>query len=280
MSTNNHNSNQKSWLQLILNQMSRHSLSIIFIVVVYLLLWVVPQINDLIMVINQADNDWVVVPIFFTILSVFAFLISTIDSYIHPKLPKTLESKLDGDQIASFQSKKQSFLRAPEDEKEIFLKLKNKKDTSIGDEDFEEDSKQYIQRMFPKILGTISILIAAFAVNNTYEKVYNGELIITGNWGLLIFIGVLFLMLNKRITDFLVRILKPIAKFKHLPLIISLICLVVIVTFGVLNQGGSERDIQFFFYSLLLLALFFLIITTSYNKYILKLKNTCNFFLQ
>lgn len=272
MSTTNNNSNHKSWLQLILQQMGAYSLSIIFIVIVYLMLWIVPQINDLIMVLNQAETAWIVVPIFFTILSVFAFLISTLNGYINPKIPEYLTSKLNEEQIASFHKEKQSLFRTPEDEKEVFLKLKNSDDNSISDDDYEEDSKQYIARMFPKVLATILILITAFAVNNTFEKVYGGDLIFLGNAGLLVFIGILFLILNKKVADFLLRIFNPILQFKYFPLIIAIICIGVITIFGFFNQGGSERDIRFFFYSLLLLALFFLIVTTSYNKYILGLK--------
>lgn len=271
MSTNPNNG-EKSWLQLILRQMSKHSLSIIFIVVVYLMLWIVPQINDLIMVLNQADNHWIVVPVFFTILSVFAFLISTINEYIHPKIPDYLVEKMNAEQIASYHQQKQSLFRTPEDEKEVFLNLKNKEDNSISEEDFEEDDEKYINRMFPKVLGAILILITAFAVNNTYEKVYDGELIFLGNTGLLVFIGILFLILNKNIADFLMRIFNPILSFKYFPIIIAIVCIGVIGIFGFFNQGGSERDIKLFFYSLLLLALFFLIVTTSYNKYILDLK--------
>ena len=272
MSTSTNNSNQKSWLRLLLNEMSYNALSIVFIVVVYLLLWVVPQINDLIMVVNQADNHWIVVPVFFTILSVFAFLISTINGYIHPKIPDYLRGKLNEEQIESYYRGQKSFFSAPEDEKEVFIQLKNKDDNLIGEEDYEEDSERYTRRIFPKVLGTILILIAAFAVNNTYEAVYGGELIFFGNTGLLIFIGILLLLLNKSIADLLKRIFNPILQFQYFPLIVSVICLAAIIVFGFFNQGGSERDIQYFFYSLLLLALFFLIITTSYNEYVLKLK--------
>ena len=272
MSANNQNQGEKSWLQLILQQMGKHSLSIIFILIVYAMLWVVPQINDLIMVINQADNHWIVVPVFFAILSVFAFLISTINDYIHPEIPEALKEKLSPEQIEDFYAKKKSMFKTPEDEKEVFMQFKDKGDNTINDDDFDDSSEAYTRRMFPKILGTILILVAAFAVNNTFEEVYHGELIILGNWWLLIFIGILFILLNKSAADWLARIFKPILQFKYFPIIISAICIIVIGVFGFFNQGGSIRDIHFFFYSLLLLALFFLIVSTSYNKYILDLK--------
>ena len=147
-------------------------MSILFVIIAFLLFWVVPQINDLIVVINQAEKDWAAVFIFFSTLSVFAFIISNIGYYFTSK-----DSK--GEQDTT--KKKLSFLQAPKDHKEVYLMQKKASEEAEID-DFQETHEEYIRRLFPKFLGTVLILIAAYAVNNTYEKIYN---ISAGIFGLL-----------------------------------------------------------------------------------------------
>lgn len=266
------NFNGNSWLQLLLKQMGKNSLSIIFIIVVYLMLWVIPQISDLIMVITQSQSHWFVVSVFFVILSVFAFLISAVNDYIYPRIPENLKVKLKDEELEAFNKEQSKLFKNPKDEKEVFINLRDSEDNHITDEDYEETTESYLKRMFPKVLGTILILIAAFSIRRASIAVYGDTLDILSNTWLLMFIAVLILITNKKISDFLMRIFGFVLKIQLLPLIIAVTCLIAIVIFGLFNQGGSSRDIEFLFYSLLLLALLFFIVSTSYNKYILWLK--------
>jgi hypothetical protein len=263
---------KKSWLQLLVKQMAFNTLSIIFIIIVYLMLWIVPQINDLIVVIIQSENHWLVVPIFLSVLSVFAFLISSVNEFIYPEIPDNLKAKMPNEQVQQFQHHQDKLFTPPKDRKEVFIELKNSDDNPITEEDFEETSEEYLKRMFPKVLGTILILVAAFAVNNTAVQVYEENFWNIGHWGLLISIVLLVLLTNKKIADWLLDKLGFILKASLFPIIVIGICLSVIFIFGFMNQGGSIRDVQLFFTSLLLLALFFIIVTTSYNTHILTLK--------
>ena len=50
---NNNSEKKQHWIKLVINELSHHSISIIFMIVLFLMLWVVPQINDLIAVLGQ-----------------------------------------------------------------------------------------------------------------------------------------------------------------------------------------------------------------------------------
>lgn len=267
------NNSNKTWLQLLLSELGKNSLSVVFIAIMYLMLYIVPQINDLIMVVIQAEGlaHWYVVPIFFIVLSVFAFLISKVNVYINPilNIPESIKKKLSDEEIEKHVKSQSSFFSPPDDEKDIYVKFKNKKDNEINEGDYIETRESYMAHMLPRILGTILILITAFSVNNTSQQVYeNGELIFGGNWTLLALIILLLLFTNKSVVDVIdsIKFLKPILKLKQIPFIIVALSLVLILYFGFENQGGSLKDTKNFFYSLLLLALVFVILRTSSSK--------------
>ena len=262
------------WIIDVLNELSNHIISIVFVMVMYLLLWVVPQINDLIVVLNQAENDWFVVFIFFAALSVLAFLISTVDSYFNPPLPPA-EGHLDieSDEKSTSKNARQSIFKIPKDAKERYLEQhQNAPTNSQTLEGFHETQAQYIKRLFPKLLGTTLILIAAYAVNNTYQKVYEDNIVIGGNWGLLIGIAILFLLLNHALVQKCVKWLSKFPWTNYIPIVVIIFCFGGILFLGLLNQGGSQGDTERLFYSLILLTLFFLLISVSYNPIVLNLK--------
>ena len=91
-------------------------MSVTFVIIAFLLFWVVPQINDLIVVINQAERDWVAVFIFFSTLTVLAFLISTLGYYYSKDRPEMNRQA---------RTLKTGIIKAPMDQKEEFL-LKKK----------------------------------------------------------------------------------------------------------------------------------------------------------
>lgn len=252
---------KEHWINFILREFSRHSMSVIFTIIAFLLFWVIPQINDLIVVINQAERDWVAVMIFFSSLSVFAFLISNLGFYFNPPENGGSNNGLNLTQ------KKPRLFAAPKDNKEIFM------DQNISNgKEFKETHEEYIKRLFPKFLGAILILIAAYAVNNTFQKIYNKPIILLGNWGLLIWIGLLFTALHQKLIDGISKWLNKSKWFEFVPVSILIVSFLTIIFLGFFNKGGSEGDMSRLFYSLLLLAVFFLIVSVSYNKHVLKFK--------
>ncbi|MGI9547132.1 MAG: hypothetical protein ACR2MM_07845, partial [Flavobacteriaceae bacterium] len=260
---------KESWIASILNAFRDHFLSIVFVVILFLLFWVVPQINDLIVVINQADNDWLVVLIFFSSISVLAFLISTLDSFFNPPAPS--EPSLEESKSIS---KNKEIFQAPKDAKELFLEQQKERDVVLEKtKEFQETKSGYIKRLFPKILGTVLILIATYAVNNTYKKVYDSDIIIGGNWGLLAGIVLLILLLYKPWIEAISKWFKKFPWTAYIPIILAVLCFLGILLLGFFNEGGSQGDTERLFYSLMMLTIFFLLISTSYNKWVLKFKN-------
>lgn len=77
------------WLIQIIKEIQIRAMSVFFVLLIFILLWFVPQINDLILVLNQSCNHWITTPIFFVTLVVFAFFISAAGDYFSP--PELLE---------------------------------------------------------------------------------------------------------------------------------------------------------------------------------------------
>lgn len=262
------------WLIDVLNEFGNHMMSIFFVILLFLLFWVVPQINELIVVINHAENDWLVVIIFFSSLTVMAFLISTVDNYFNPNIPPLSESLVAPKATGEDKSqRKPSIIQIPQDAKERHLEQKINEGSSHNTlAEFYETQAQYIRRLFPKILGTLLILIVAYSVNNTYQKVYEEDIVLGGNWGLLLGIIILLLILNKTLADNLSKWVHKYSWTHYVPISIALLCLIGVLVLGLFNQGGSQGDTRRLFYSLFMLTIFFLLVTTSYNGLILKLK--------
>ena len=132
--TTNGSSTREHWIKFIFREFSRHLMSIIFVIIAFLLFWVVPQINDLIVVINEAEKDWADVFIFFSTLSVFAFIISNIGYYF---------TSDDSKKQLDTTKKKLSFLQAPKDHKEVYL-MQKKASEEVEVDDFQETSVKNI----------------------------------------------------------------------------------------------------------------------------------------
>lgn len=256
------------WLLDVIDEIRHHLLSVIFVGVIFIMFWFVPQINDLIVVINQARYHWIVVPIFFVALTVFAFLISTVGSYFHP--PSQYLNQLG---VKSDGSKNLPLFRVPKDGKEVFIEQQAKGSTPLESNEFSETPKEFIQRIFPKTLGTALILTVAFAVNHTFFEVYGEYIIFTGDWGLLISIALLLLGLNQKLILRIRAWESRIKWMRYVPFAILIISLIGIIVLGAYNQGGTENDSKRLFYALILLSIFFIMITTSYNKWVLQFKN-------
>ena len=264
---------EEHWIIALLNVMITHFLSIVFVVILFLLLWIVPQINDLIIVINQPENDWIVVMIFFSALSVLAFLISVAENYMNPSSRESENNELsEQGESERTTSGKSTLFQSLKDAKELYLQEREEQGLTVVDSAFHETQRAYTRRLFPKILGTILILIATYAVNNTYQKVNEAEIIFGGNWGLLVGIVFLVLLLNKRWADAIIQWLGKFSWTRYLPVVLALLCFAGILVLGLFNEGGSQGDTKRLFYSLLMLTALFLLLSTSYNKLVLKVK--------
>ncbi|SDS25819.1 hypothetical protein SAMN04515667_1766 [Formosa sp. Hel1_31_208] len=247
-------------------------MSIIFVIVLYLLLWIVPQINDLIIVINQADDDWIAVFAFFASLSVLAFLISTVNSYFDPPIIEQKQTEQQSEKEQDSKTKTAKIFYLPKDKKELYIESK-KQDLLESSETYQESQSDYMKRIFPKALGTILILIAAYAVNNTYWDVYQQDIPFSGgNLGFTLSIIILLMGLYQPLIQSITKFLSRYKWTRYIPIVVAALALFGILILGLFNQGGSQADAQRLFISLVLLAVFFLVVSVSYNPRVLKLK--------
>ncbi|MEO0571927.1 MAG: hypothetical protein AAF039_09495 [Bacteroidota bacterium] len=262
------------WLLTIFTELGNHALSLFFIFLVFMLLWNVPQINDLILVINQG-NHWLNVPIFYAVLIVFAFLISHIQNFFNPDAEETDSVQFDVN--STFEEEElPSLFRISRDAKERWLEEQHRQgDATYLENQFEESQTGYIKRMLPKMLGTIFLLIAAFGVNETYGAVHCEKIIST--WWLSGAVVLLVVSLNKNVARIIREVFSKIPKSKHLPLALAIGCFLLIVLLGTMNEGDGTKDIAYLFISMLLLSMLFLLIVTSYDPYILWVKNVIGF---
>lgn len=245
------------WFTLITAQIPKHGISIFMLILLYIILWHFPQTKDLLLILNQSPKPWVAVFLFFSSLTVFAFLIGNADNFSDPNMVSGI-----------------NFLAL--DTKEEILKPDRNQDHQIHSWQnttlmHEETSEEFVSRMFPKVLGTILILIVAFAALNSYSEI---QVEIEYRAGVLFLISLipLLLSLNKESADIVLHLL---IKYKLNDLYAFWLCIILvtgIIVLGFFNQGGNDDDIFRLFTALLLLAIFFFIVTTSYSKIILIIK--------
>ena len=266
-----------AWLQDILNAIKDHLMSIIFVLLVYIMLWFVPQINDLIIVVNQSSNHWIAVPLFFAALLVFAFFISVVGDYFDP--PELEQSAGVMSAKKTMAKKEMSFFKMPRDAKELYIKQKDQFGLSSTGT-FSESAEDYVKRVFPKVLGAILILAAAFAVNHTFSEVFGKNISFLGSWGFLAAIIIMLLGLNQALVQTILSFWRKAGWFyRNGPVVLVLSCLLAIVTLGFYNQGGTEGDAERLFYALILLAVVFLVSTLSYNKKVIWFKDKIGAYL-
>lgn len=260
--------NLRDWIKDIISVGKIHYISLIFILLIYVMLWKVPQIKDLLIIINQEKYHFIQMGLFFTSLTVLAFLISSLNDYISNTKHRT--------KVNNSIKTLESYAKKSLDRKQLYFHDNN--DHKIIT--FKETQREYIERMFPKVLGTLLIVIVAFGINHTYYDITK-EFIFFKNWsffksnssiGFNISIILLFLILNQKVSIFIGKILKRIDKHRVLPIILGVCCLIIIIALGFINKKGTEGDIKNLFISTFLLAIFFFLVTTSYNKTILKFK--------
>ncbi|NMH87996.1 hypothetical protein [Flavivirga algicola] len=263
----------KDYLSDLFEVVKVHSLSLTFVIIIYILFWFVPQINDLILVIIQVPNDFLVITLFFASIIVFALIVSNIQSYFKDINKKRQIKPFHNIDTAAKSSRFKTVVQkvVPQDEKEIAVQEESRPKTLVK-ASFWESKKGYIHRMFPKLLSTYLIMIIAFSVNNTYEQIYSKPIFFLGNWWLLIILGVFLLILHPDIMRWLRANTKLNISYTFLPPVIAILCLLLIMALGFMNKGGTYRDTRRFFISISLLGILFYQLSVSYNIHIIKIK--------
>ena len=265
------------WLLTIFTELGNHVLSLFFMFLVFMLLWNVPQINDLILVINQG-NHWPNVIIFYVVLIVFAFLISHLQNFFNPDAEES--DSVEFDVNSTFEEEElPSLFRVSRDAKERWVEeqrqLRLQGEVVPSEYLFEESQTGYIKRMLPKMLGVIFLLIAAFGVNETYGVVHCEKIV--SAWWFTGAIVLLLLSLNLKVARIIRDVFSKLPKSEHLPLVLAFGCFLLILLLGLLNEGDGKKDIERLFISMLSLATLFLLIVTSYDRTILWIKNLVGF---
>lgn len=165
-----------------------------------------------------------------------------------------------------------SYFRIPKDAMEVFIDAK-KRGAYPQNEVLHESNGQYIRRVFPKLLGSLLILVAAFAVNHTFTEVYRCNIVYGGNLSFYIFIALFVLLLHQGVSSWISRQLSKYPKIKKYgPVVLASLCITVIIILGLFNKGGTKGDSVRLFYAILSLTILFLVLSLSYNQYVLWLK--------
>jgi len=244
------------WVQDILLQFKHHIPSFVILLLFYVLFWNFPQTSDLQLILNQNGTSLIQVPLFFSSLAVIAYLLSNAQDLIRGATIKDLKSFWKS--LKFLDSKEEQLLESYSANKKGQIQ--------------KEDSKQYVARMFPKVLGTLLILIVAFSVENAYYKILNDSIFIGAKLGIGISLILLVISLNQVVAHWLQGIMQRLKIRDFLSPILAIFALLFIAYMGSRNKGGSEEDIKRLFYSLLMLAIIFFNITTSYSEYVVKFK--------
>ncbi len=253
----------KSWIKMILSVMKGHFFATLIIVLVYVMFWHLPQIKDLLVIIIQGEDHFLQMFLFFAALTVLAFLISNLNNILN----NTTKKKMEVNPIGFI--KKMHYIS--DDRKEKHLRGNTFSATTA----YTETQQEYIERMLPKVLGTLLIVITAFGVNHIYKQLTDSYILFstsTLNIGFLLVLLLLLLALSKEVSQFVITLFNRIDKKGYLPIILLLFSVVIIGYLGIKNQKGADDDVRNLFFAVLLLAFLFFIISVSYNKLILKLK--------
>jgi len=266
--------NLKNWIKMILSVMKSHFFSLLIIVLVYIMFWHLPQIKDLLAIIIQEEHHVWQMSLFFASLSVLALLISNLAAILDNT---TTKKGITVNPIGFIKA----MSNISDDKKDKHLR--NNKYT-IAKDGYNETLRDYIERMLPKVLGTLLIVITAFGVNNIYrELVSDGAHILFGktkiNIGFWLVLLLLLISLSKKVSNFISNKFNNMDKGGYLPFLFLLMSLATIVILGMKNKQGADDDIRNLFWATILLAISFFLVSASYNKRIAKLKLSFGVFI-
>jgi hypothetical protein len=272
----------KNWIKTILSVSKNYAISLVVILLIYVMFWHLPQIKDLLVTINQEDRHFLQMGLFFSALTVLAFIISNLYDILNNFDPTddsdkiVLTNKKDASSSSKFVSIKK-IARISDDAKETYL-YENDYNPDLV---YEETQEHYIKRMLPKVLGTLLIVVTAFAINHTYNELTGKYIIFNeisffkskSSTGFYFTLFLLLISLSQKVSNFIKRTQKIFDKNGYFPMVLVLLSFGYIVYLGLFNRQGADEDIENLFSAVLLLAFLFFLISTSYNKQILKLKS-------
>jgi len=246
------------WLKMIGMELRFFPITIVIILLSYILLWQFPQTNDLILVLSESPAYLQAFFIFTVSIVVLAFLMSNINDY--------LRQVQNGLFSFSFQDRLEEALPNPKTPVNWESTLINYRD--------EETEQEYIQRLLPKVLGTLFLLIVALSLLNAHIKISGYKPEAMADY--LLAGGVILLLLtlrrktsNNMRKSLLGRFIKWLVGAN--PWIYGAIYLLTFPIVLVYNyRNGNSIYLLFVMY--ILLALGFFLISTSYSQKILKLK--------
>ncbi|MEP3836899.1 MAG: hypothetical protein ABJM36_04595 [Algibacter sp.] len=269
------------WLKHLIKAVLKHAFPLVFVLILFVI-FRMPHLSDLTVVIIQLqdNNDFIVMPIFYTSILVMGLLISYGNLIKIEPVKKRLDTSVDENSENKNLKLRYKIAKAinPKDSKEISIEenkalMKQSKLTNNAkndDDDTNEDPRLYIERMYTKILGIFMILSITFSVENTYFQLFDEY--ITYRYFFLLLTLFLIAITNPRFGILIKNLFKWKSNKKWLPLIIVAISVTIILILGFINDGGTKSDIKNLFWSMVCLTVMFFVLSISYNEKVLWFK--------
>ncbi|GAA0727834.1 hypothetical protein GCM10009430_36310 [Aquimarina litoralis] len=234
------------WFKSLIRESANNIISIIFIGFLYLALWHFPQTVDLLLILNQTETFLLEVPLYFSLLSISAFIIWNIPKYFYYHNYKDISIRnLIGfipNQHYKFQDRSESA-------------------------SYSYTTRIHMRKTLPRILGILLLAISAlsilnamelFGLENTYTKFLDPTSM------LLLVIFLLLLLSEPRLYTLLKNFLNKIANTTIVFFCISIGLMILIISLGTLNTQ-AEKDLGKLFLANCALTLLFF--SLSFNSY-------------
>ena len=234
------------WFKVLINEMANNSISILFIILVYLSLWYFPQTIDLLLILNQADAFFLEIPLYFGSLTISAFLIWNVPKYYFYHNYKDITLK--------------NFIGFVPNQHYRYTKLND-------DSSYPYKIRFHVRKVLPRILAISLLLIAALSILNAMEE-FNLENFYTTylnpNNTLVICIFFLLLLTVPEVCEILRKIWDFKLKSPYVLPLLSVGLFIFIISLGTLNIQ-AEQDLGKLF--LAGSALTILFATLCFNSY-------------
>lgn len=234
------------WFKSLIRESANNIISIIFIGFLYLALWHFPQTVDLLLILNQTETFLLEVPLYFSLLSISAFIIWNIPKYFYYHNYKDISIRnLIGfipNQHYKFQNRSKSA-------------------------SYSYTTRIHMRKTLPRILGILLLAISAlsilnamelFGLENTYTKFLDPTSM------LLLVIFLLLLLSEPKLYTSLKNFLNKIANTTIAFFCISIGLMILIISLGTLNTQ-AEKDLGKLFLANSALTLLFF--SLSFNSY-------------
>ncbi|MBW1297679.1 patatin-like phospholipase family protein [Aquimarina litoralis] len=234
------------WFKTLLKELANNIISVIFIAFVYFALWHFPQTIDLLLILNQTDAFFLEVPLYFTLLTIAAFLIWNIPKYFyfHNYKDITIQNLIGfiPNQHYRFQDRSEAA-------------------------SYSYRTRIHMRKTLPRILGILVLAISALSILNAMELfgLENTYTTFLNPTNVLLLVLFLLLLLSEPIVYNLLKDL--LSRSKNTTIIfygVSIGLMIFIISIGTLNTQ-AERDLGKLFLSNSALTLLFF--SLSFNSY-------------